>query len=130
MFDTIFCPALSLSALIFMKVDDIVGEHATLVKDHYYVKPSGNCDLSRRSDPHNEFKGKNVLIERSSTSAMASKHALPVEQYLDILGNARQRLFDVRSERPRPHLDDKVYFFFADVFTILIMFSAITDLFL
>ncbi|KAK4732224.1 hypothetical protein R3W88_025212 [Solanum pinnatisectum] len=90
------------------EVDNIVGEHATLVKDHYYIKPSGNCDLSRKSDPHNEFKDKNVLIERSSTSAMASKHALPVEEYLDILGNARRQLFDARSKRPRPHLDDKV----------------------
>ncbi|XP_049407647.1 uncharacterized protein LOC125871096 [Solanum stenotomum] len=90
------------------EVDNIVGEHATLVKDHYYIKPSGNCDLSRKSDPHNEFKDKNVLIERSGTSAMASKHALPVEEYLDILGNARRKLFDVRSKRPRPHLDDKV----------------------
>lgn len=90
------------------EIDNIVGAHATLVKDHYYIKPSGNCDLSRMSDPHNEFKDKNVLIERSSTSAMASKHALPVEEYLDILGNARRKLFDARLKRPRPHLDDKV----------------------
>lgn len=93
-----------------------MGEHATLVKDHYYIKPSGNCDLSSRSDPHNEFEDKNVLIERSSTSAMASKHALPIEEYLDILGNARRELFDARSKRPRPHLDDKVYYFYASVF--------------
>ncbi|KAL2535568.1 hypothetical protein Fot_16959 [Forsythia ovata] len=90
------------------EVEDVLGEHANLFKEHYYVKPSGNCDLSRMSDPHNEFKGKNVLIERNSTSAMASKFGVPVEKYLDILGMCRQKLFDVRSKRPRPHLDDKV----------------------
>ncbi|CAA0828176.1 catalytics [Striga hermonthica] len=90
------------------EVDDILGENAMLFKEHYYVKPSGNCDLSRMSDPHNEFKGKNVLIERISTSAMASKLGMSVVEYLKILGICKQKLFDVRSKRPRPHLDDKV----------------------
>lgn len=62
------------------------------------------------SDPHNEFKGKNVLIERTSTSAMASKFDMPLEEYLKILGICRKKLFDFRSKRPRPHLDDKVAF--------------------
>ncbi|GAB2220281.1 hypothetical protein Drorol1_Dr00007925 [Drosera rotundifolia] len=90
------------------EVDEILGEHATLFKEHYYIKPSGNCDLSRMSDPHNEFKGKNVLIERNSTEAIASKLGLPVHEYLEILGVCRRKLFDARSKRPRPHLDDKV----------------------
>ncbi|GFQ03340.1 spermatogenesis-associated protein 20 [Phtheirospermum japonicum] len=90
------------------EVDEILGEHAFLFKEHYYIKPSGNCDLSRMSDPHNEFKGKNVLIERTSTSAMASKLDMSVEEYLKILGICKQKLFDVRSKRPKPHLDDKV----------------------
>lgn len=70
---------------------------------------SGNCDLSRMSDPHNEFKGKNVLIERKNPSEMASKLGMPIEKYQDILGECRQKLFKVRSRRPRPHLDDKVF---------------------
>nr|GMC47243.1 spermatogenesis-associated protein 20 isoform X2 [Ipomoea batatas] len=90
------------------EVEHVVGEDATIVMDHYYIKPSGNCDLSRMSDPHGEFKGKNVLIERNATSAMASKHGLPVERYLDSLGSNRRKLFEVRTRRPRPHLDDKV----------------------
>lgn len=90
------------------EVEDVIGEHASLFKDHYYIKPSGNCDLSRMSDPHNEFKGKNVLIERNCASAMASKLGMPVEKYLDILGTCRRKLFDVRLNRPRPHLDDKI----------------------
>uniref|UniRef100_A0A803L9N1 Spermatogenesis-associated protein 20-like TRX domain-containing protein n=1 Tax=Chenopodium quinoa TaxID=63459 RepID=A0A803L9N1_CHEQI len=90
------------------EIEDILKEHATLFKEHYYIKPTGNCDLSRISDPHNEFRGKNVLIERRSTEALAKKHGMSIEQYLDILGMCRKKLFDVRSKRPHPHLDDKV----------------------
>ncbi|KAK9945603.1 hypothetical protein M0R45_011111 [Rubus argutus] len=90
------------------EVEDILGEDATLFKNHYYIKPPGNCDLSRMSDPHNEFKSKNVLIERKSHSVMSSKFSMPAEKYLDILGRSRRKLFEIRCSRPRPHLDDKV----------------------
>ncbi|KAL9430782.1 hypothetical protein AB3S75_026055 [Citrus x aurantiifolia] len=90
------------------EVEDILGEHAILFKEHYYIKPTGNCDLSRTSDPHNEFKGKNVLIELNDSCASASKLGMPLEKYLNILGECRRKLFDIRSKRPRPHLDDKV----------------------
>lgn len=94
----------------FSQIDDILGERATLFKDHYYIKQLGNCDLSGMSDPHNEFKGENVLIELNDVSALASKLGLPTMKYLDILGECKQKLFNVRSKRPRPHLDDKVFF--------------------
>ncbi|TVU34686.1 hypothetical protein EJB05_16531 [Eragrostis curvula] len=90
------------------EIEDILGENAELFKNHYYVKSSGNCDLSRMSDPHNEFSGKNVLIERKPTSLMASKCGKSLDEYSQILGDCRHKLFDVRSKRPRPHLDDKV----------------------
>ncbi|KAJ7977515.1 spermatogenesis-associated protein 20 [Quillaja saponaria] len=90
------------------EVDEILGEHANLFKDHYYIKASGNCDLSRASDPHNEFKGKNVLFERKNPTEMASKTVMSVDKYLEVLGGCRQKLLEVRSRRPRPHLDDKV----------------------
>ncbi|KAF5184490.1 Spermatogenesis-associated protein [Thalictrum thalictroides] len=90
------------------EVENITGEHAELFKDHYYIKTLGNCDLSSMSDPHNEFKGKNVLIERSDASSMASKLGMSQDEYFHILGLCRKKLFDARSKRPRPHLDDKV----------------------
>ncbi|GJM91951.1 hypothetical protein PR202_ga08374 [Eleusine coracana subsp. coracana] len=90
------------------EIEGALGKNAELFKNHYYVKSSGNCDLSRMSDPHNEFSGKNVLIERKPTSSMASKCGKPVDEYSQILGGCRHKLFDVRSKRPRPHLDDKV----------------------
>jgi uncharacterized protein YyaL (SSP411 family) len=93
---------------VVAKVDEILGDDANLFKDHYYVKSSGNCDLSRMSDPHDEFKGKNVLFERRPISYMASKHGTSLDEYSSILGDCRKKLFEARSKRPRPHLDDKV----------------------
>ncbi|WVZ05300.1 hypothetical protein V8G54_018646 [Vigna mungo] len=90
------------------QVQDILGEHAALFEEHYYIKQSGNCDLSEMSDPHNEFKEKNVLIERKEPSELASKYGMSVETYQEILGECRRKLFEARSRRPKPHLDDKV----------------------
>uniref|UniRef100_A0A1D1ZHJ6 Spermatogenesis-associated protein 20 n=1 Tax=Anthurium amnicola TaxID=1678845 RepID=A0A1D1ZHJ6_9ARAE len=90
------------------EVEKIVGDPANIFKDHYYVKSSGNCDLSRLSDPHNEFKGKNVLIEKKGIPFRAAKLGISVDDYAAVLGASRQKLFNARSRRPRPHLDDKV----------------------
>ncbi|KAL2566535.1 hypothetical protein AAZV13_19G172000 [Glycine max] len=90
------------------EVADILGEHAALFEEHYYIKQSGNCNLSGMSDPHDEFKGKNVLIERKEPSELASKYGMSIETYQEILGECRHKLFEVRSRRPKPHLDDKV----------------------
>jgi uncharacterized protein YyaL (SSP411 family) len=100
-----------LNFCILRKIEDTLGENAELFKNHYYVKSSGNCDLSPMSDPHNEFSCKNVLIERKPASLMASKCGKSLDEYSQILGDCRQKLFDVRSKRPRPHLDDKVLFY-------------------
>ncbi|KAF3795756.1 Uncharacterized protein EJ110_NYTH04460 [Nymphaea thermarum] len=91
------------------EVEELVGvDSMKPFKDHYYIKPTGNCDLSKLSDPHHEFTGKNVLIENEDASKMAPKFGMAVEDYLNILGSSRQRLFNARLRRPRPHLDDKV----------------------
>ncbi|KAL0006064.1 hypothetical protein SO802_013625 [Lithocarpus litseifolius] len=89
------------------EVDDILGQHAMIFKNHFYIKPMANCALSRMIDPHHEFKGKNVLFGRHNPAEMASKLGMPVEQYLDILGECRKKAFEARSSQPRPHLDDK-----------------------
>lgn len=80
------------------------------------------------SDPHNEFKGKNVLIELTDTSALAKQYGLPIEKYVDILGECRQKLFDIRSRRPRPHLDDKVLSFACHK-SVLICLEMLFDMF-
>lgn len=60
---------------------------------HYGVQPEGNTP--RESDPHGEFTGKNILIER-------------VETAVESLPDSRAKLFSRRAKRPRPHLDDKI----------------------
>ncbi|GLJ46249.1 hypothetical protein SUGI_0974400 [Cryptomeria japonica] len=91
------------------EIEEVLGKEAAEVfMKHYYVKPTGNCDLSRMSDPHNEFNGKNVLIEREGIPEMASKLGMDVDEYAQILGTCKEKLFLRRSSRPRPHLDDKV----------------------
>lgn len=90
------------------QVEESLGETAIMFKEHYHIKPSGNTDLSSMSDPHKEFEGQNVLIEKYDVPTVASKWHVPVSQYSDIIALCRQKLFEVRCNRPHPHLDDKV----------------------
>ncbi|BDA44314.1 Spermatogenesis-associated protein 20 [Coccomyxa sp. Obi] len=93
------------------EIDEVLGtdsERSRVFKQHYYVKPGGNTDLSPRSDPHEEFGGLNCLIERESVESTATKFGLSVEETEKTLAKARQLLHERRAQRPRPHLDDKV----------------------
>ena len=55
------------------------------------VKASGNVD----EDPHGEFTGRNILYQAQEVSDES------------IQGSAA-KLLELRSRRPRPHLDDKI----------------------
>ncbi|XP_002994074.2 spermatogenesis-associated protein 20 isoform X2 [Selaginella moellendorffii] len=91
------------------EIEDVLGkDRAQIFAAHYYVREQGNCNLSRMSDPHNEFLGKNVLIERQSLADTVAKFGKTVEETADLLGQCRELLHAHRSKRPRPHLDDKV----------------------
>ncbi|CAI7794163.1 unnamed protein product [Closterium sp. NIES-53] len=99
----------------------------------YTVRKDGNCDLSPRSDPHNEFAGLNCLIQRCSLAEAAKKAGVPEEEAEkrcsvsdaadkagvprqevekspkhQMLGECHKLLHEARSKRPRPHLDDKI----------------------
>jgi uncharacterized protein len=82
------------------------GEKAKLFNAHYGIEVKGNAPEG--SDPHGEFAGKNILIERQSLSATAKAFQLSETKAHAILAESRQKLFEVRSERPRPLLDDKI----------------------
>ncbi|XP_067914007.1 spermatogenesis-associated protein 20 isoform X2 [Heterodontus francisci] len=73
---------------------------------HYGVKGSGNVDPAQ--DPHGELESKNVLIVRHSPELTATKFGLEVKKVKDILSTCRKRLYEVRKQRPRPHLDSKM----------------------
>ncbi len=62
---------------------------------HYGVKEEGN--VAPENDPHGEFTGRNILIERE-----------PAVEGDEELAISRTKLFARRAHRPRPHLDDKI----------------------
>jgi hypothetical protein len=70
------------------------------------VKPNGNAP--REGDPHGEFAGKNILFEAENIHTVAQMNGLNVREALESLENSRQKLFEARNKRPRPHRDEKI----------------------
>ena len=60
------------------------------------------------SDPHGEFKDKNILLERQDIATTARILGVPEETVSKSLAAGRAKLFERRAKRPRPHLDDKI----------------------
>jgi uncharacterized protein YyaL (SSP411 family) len=60
------------------------------------------------SDPHGEFQGQNCLIERESIEKTASALGLAPKEAEQTLAKARGMLHAKRTQRPHPHVDDKV----------------------
>jgi uncharacterized protein len=88
------------------EIDDALGDAAEIFDFHYGVQPHGNAPEG--SDPQDEFRGKNILIERH-TIAETAQHFKKSEEYIaKSLARSREKLFAIRAKRPRPHLDDKI----------------------
>ena len=79
---------------------------ASLFCEHFGVTATGNVDPS--SDPHGELVEKNVLMALHSVEGTARSRGIPEEVVCDSLKASREKLFEVRAKRPRPHLDDKI----------------------
>src|SRR5436309_1539158 len=116
------------------EIDAALGDAADIFDFHYGVQAHGNAPEG--SDPQDEFRGKNILIERHtiaetakhfgntgilSASRTDSSRGEPVrpagvsppdpesgQAARDLLKRCREKLFSIRSKRPRPHLDDKI----------------------
>jgi uncharacterized protein len=105
------------------EIDDALGEDARVFSFHYGVEENGNAPAG--TDPHGEFIGKNILIERHSiaeTARFRSRGGVPPvrpsgvspvdgkeeDSVARLLAQSRQKLFSMRNKRPRPHLDDKI----------------------
>jgi len=72
---------------------DLLGPEAAAFEKRYGVEEHGNV----HEDPHGEFGGRNILYRANVD---------PLNR--DREGAAIERLLRVRSQRPRPHLDDKI----------------------
>ncbi|KAI0227359.1 Spermatogenesis-associated protein 20 [Lamellibrachia satsuma] len=79
---------------------------ADVICHHYDIRKQGN--VTPGQDPHGELTGKNVLIVRGSLEDTAKKFGISCTETRDILERGRQTLFEVRMQRPSPHLDDKM----------------------
>ncbi|HEX2855705.1 MAG TPA: thioredoxin domain-containing protein [Opitutaceae bacterium] len=73
---------------------------------HYGVKEEGN--VAPELDPHGEFTGKNILMQRQPLAKSAADHGLGIEAASDRLLAALGKLRAIRAKRPRPLLDDKI----------------------
>ncbi|CAI5765940.1 spermatogenesis-associated protein 20 isoform X1 [Podarcis lilfordi] len=79
---------------------------ADVFMHHYGVKEDGNVNPMK--DPHNELKGKNVLIVQYSLELTAARFGLQLEQLKTLLAKGKEKLSKARGLRPRPHLDTKM----------------------
>jgi len=89
------------------EIDDAIGDSAAEIFDfHYGVQAHGNAPEG--SDPHDEFRGKNILIERHTIAETAQHFKKSEAEIGNMLMRSREKLFAIRAQRPRPHLDDKI----------------------
>ncbi len=72
----------------------------------YGVEVGGN--VPAHQDVRGELGGKNVLYEAHSTEETTKKFGLTVEQTAEKSTAGRNALFEARSRRPPPPLDDKI----------------------
>ncbi|MCY4025035.1 MAG: thioredoxin domain-containing protein [Acidobacteria bacterium] len=86
------------------EVRALLGGDADIVTRRLGIEPNGNAP----ADPLGEFRGKNIPYlgqDVRDIAALTGRTPADVERVCD---EARDRLFETRARRPRPHLDDKV----------------------
>src|SRR6266404_3023549 len=88
------------------QVDSALGDDSPVFKFHYGVQPHGNAPEG--SDPQDEFRGKNILIQRHTIAETAQHSKKSEDEIRQSLARSREKLLSIRSKRPRPHLDDKI----------------------
>jgi hypothetical protein len=88
------------------EIDAALGDAAEIFDFHYGVQAHGNAPEG--SDPHDEFRGNNILIERHTIAETAEHFRKTKEEIAKALAGSREKLFAIRAKRLRPHLDDKI----------------------
>lgn len=88
------------------EIDDALGDSAEVFDFHYGIQAHGNAPEG--SDPHDEFRGKNIPIERHTIAETAERFKKSEPEIARLLKQSREKLFAIRAKRPRPHLDDKI----------------------
>ncbi len=87
------------------EINQTLGNEEEAVFNYYFgILPDGNAEY----DPHGEFIGKNVLFAAHNLTEAADHFKKNVADMEAALKRSKQKLFEVRSTRPKPHLDDKI----------------------
>ena len=86
------------------EIEVVLGEEADIARRRFGIEPDGNAP----HDPQGEFTGKNLLYTAQSIDEISIRSGRSVDDIVAALGRVRARLMNVRSVRPRPHLDDKI----------------------
>ena len=79
-------------------------ENGEIISYYFGVEPEGNVS----ADPTGEFKAKNILHLVHSLEETAGHFKKPLAEIEKIIADAKSKLFITRSQRTRPHLDDKI----------------------
>jgi uncharacterized protein YyaL (SSP411 family) len=85
-------------------IEHLGEEKACVFNLRFGIRPDGNA----LQDPQGEFVGKNVLYAEYDFDEVAERTTMSVEEVKKIISEGKKILFEIRSKRPRPHLDDKV----------------------
>ncbi|HEU5313818.1 MAG TPA: thioredoxin domain-containing protein, partial [Candidatus Udaeobacter sp.] len=88
------------------EIDAVLGDAAEIFDFHYDVQAHGNAPEG--SDLQDEFRGKNILIERHTIAETSGHFRKTEEEIGKLLAQSREKLFSIRAKRPRSHLDDKI----------------------
>ncbi len=86
------------------EIGAVLGSDADAFRLRFGILPGGNAP----SDPQAEFTHKNLLYAAQAVAHVSSLLDAPVPDVEAMLARSVQRLFAIRSGRPRPHLDDKI----------------------
>jgi uncharacterized protein len=81
-------------------------DEAAVFRRAFGVEEAGN--VSGSSDPHGELAGQNVLFRQNEPEVVAKLTGKSLELVQQLLVSAKNKLFETRAGRPRPHLDDKI----------------------
>src|SRR2546421_737007 len=79
------------------EIDDALGDSAEVFDFHYGVQAHGNAPEG--SDRHDEFRRKNILIERHTIAETARHFKKSEGEIAKVLAQSREKLFAIRGQR-------------------------------
>ncbi len=77
--------------------DEVAGEHAGMLSEYFGVEAAGNFE-----------HGTNILHIAVDAQEWAQRHAMALDDALDLVARTRAALFAYRAKRIHPSLDDKI----------------------